>query len=156
MNLNVIDSFRQEFQDINIGYSGHESGFIPTLGAIAKGAKVIERHFTLDKNMKGSDHSCSLNPTEFAEMVRSIRILESALGSNHKSFLPCEESCFAKLGKSIVAGEKMSKGTIITKDKLKIKVSEPHGWPAKELESLLGKTLLQHVEVDDVISNDLF
>ena len=55
VNLNVIDEYKIKFPDIHIGYSGHELGFIPTLGAVAKGAKIIERHFTLDKTMKGKE-----------------------------------------------------------------------------------------------------
>lgn len=156
VNLNVIDTFRREFQGLNIGYSGHESGYIPTLGAVAKGAVVIERHFTLDKSMKGSDHSASLDPSEFAEMVRNIRILEAALGSHQKSFLPAEGACFGKLGKSVVAGHNLLKGTVLTLNHLKIKVSEPHGWPAKDIDSLIGKTLLRDVDEDDVIANHLF
>ena len=55
VNLSVIDEYKIKFPDIHIGYSGHELGFIPTLGAVAKGAKIIERHFTLDKTMKGKE-----------------------------------------------------------------------------------------------------
>ena len=55
VNLHVIDEYKIKFPDIHIGYSGHELGFIPTLGAVAKGAKIIERHFTLDKTMKGKE-----------------------------------------------------------------------------------------------------
>ena len=89
VNLSVIDDYKIQFPDISIGYSGHELGFIPTLGAVAKGVKVIERHFTLDKSLKGSDHKCSLDPEEFEEMVRSIRTMEVALGNPRKSFLNC-------------------------------------------------------------------
>ena len=122
VNLNVIDQYKNAFQDAIIGYSGHELGFLPTLGAVAKGAKVIERHFTLDKSMKGSDHQCSLNPQEFQEMVKSIRSLEQSLGCPQKRFLECEKSCFLKLGKSVVAGRKLSKGEALKLEDLKIKV----------------------------------
>ena len=100
-----------------------ELGFIPTLGAVAMGAKVIERHFTMDKSMKGSDHKCSLDPAEFAEMVKSIRTMEIALGSPQKLFLDSENACFAKLGKSVVAGRNMSKDDILKLENLKIKVT---------------------------------
>ena len=122
MNLNVIDEYKKLFPDVNIGYSGHELGFIPTLGAVAKGARVIERHFTLDKSMKGSDHQCSLNPNEFSEMTKAIRTMELALGSPVKTFLQCENACFQKLGKSVVASENLQSGTILDLKHLKIKV----------------------------------
>ena len=123
VNLNVIDVYQKSFPDIHIGYSGHELGYVPTLGAVAKGAKVIERHFTLDKTMKGSDHACSLNPAEFAEMVQSIRILEKSMGVPGKTFLPCEKACFSKLGKSVVTGRKLEANHILNLEDLKVKVS---------------------------------
>ena len=122
INLRVIDQYKKAFPDIIIGYSGHEIGFTPTLGAVALGAKVIERHFTLDTSMKGSDHQCSLDPTSFADMVKSIRTLEAALGKPEKTFLSCEKPCFAKLGKSLVAGRKMTRGETIGLADVKIKV----------------------------------
>ena len=93
-----------------------------TLGAVAKGVKVIERHFTLDNALKGSDHKCSLNPEKFAEMVKSIRTMELAFGNPTKMFLPCEYPCFDKLGKSVVAGQNLSEGTTLKLEHLKIKV----------------------------------
>ena len=91
-------------------------------------SKVVERHFTLDNSLKGSDHKCSLNPEKFAEMVKSIRTMELALGSPQKMFLPCENACFAKLGKSVVAGQNLSEGTIINLEHLKIKVRFNFSW----------------------------
>ena len=71
----------------------------------------------------GSDHKCSLNPEEFSEMVKSIRTIESALGNPRKKFLESEKPCFSKLGKSVVAGQKLEKGTTIALEHLKIKVN---------------------------------
>ena len=155
VNLRVLDSYKQHFPDIWIGYSGHEIGYVPTLGAVAKGAKVIERHFTLDKTWKGSDHSCSLNPTEFKQMVRDIRHLEQALGSSRKTFLDCEKPCFAKLGKSVVAATSLVKGHKLDMDSLKIKVSEPHSWPASQIDDLIGKILAQDLNADDIIDESV-
>uniref|UniRef100_A0A8C1V5U5 N-acetylneuraminic acid synthase a n=1 Tax=Cyprinus carpio TaxID=7962 RepID=A0A8C1V5U5_CYPCA len=76
VNLRVIMEYQKEFPDIPIGYSGHESGISITVGAVALGAKVVERHVTLDKTWKGSDHAASLEPEELAELVRSIRTVE--------------------------------------------------------------------------------
>ena len=153
VNLKVLDQYKDYFPDICLGYSGHEIGYVPTLGAIAKGAKVIERHFTLDKTWKGSDHSCSLIPQEFKQMVQDIRVLEQALGIEQKSFLECEKACFAKLGKSVVAATSMPKGQQLERKNLKIKVSQPHGWPAWKVQDLIGRTLTQDLNEDDIIDN---
>lgn len=173
VNLKVLDEYGRRFKgkfqfafvcnvhvvfqlippDIYLGYSGHEIGYIPTLGAIAKGAKVIERHFTLDKTWKGSDHCCSLTPEEFKHMVQDIRVLEQALGCEQKSFLECEKACFAKLGKSVVAATSLPKGHLLERKNLKIKVSQPHGWPAWQVQELIGRSLTQDLNEDDIIDN---
>ena len=72
--------------------------------------------------MKGNDHKCSLDPKEFAEMVKSIRVLELSLGTQMKSFQKCEEECFQKLGKSLVAAKNLKKGTKISAEDLCVKV----------------------------------
>lgn len=82
-NINVLKTFKKKFGTI-IGYSDHSPGDIVVLGAIALGAKVIEKHFTLNKKDKGPDHPHSMEPREFAEMVKKIRQMESALGSGRK------------------------------------------------------------------------
>ena len=97
-------------------------GYIPTLGAVGKGAQVVERHITLDKTMKGTDHACSLDVREFGEMVSAIRTMEKALGSGDKKFLESEKSCFAKLGKTVVAGRDLPKGHLIIMEDLAVKV----------------------------------
>ena len=66
---------------MKIGYSGHEANFLMTLAAVALGARIVERHFTLDNSMKGSDHASSLDPSAFTEMVKAVRTLELGLGS---------------------------------------------------------------------------
>lgn len=92
-----LQEYQKDFPDIPIGYSGHESGVSITVAAVALGAKVVERHITLDKTWKGSDHEASLEPAELAELVRSIRLVERALGSGIKRMLPCEKPCHDKV-----------------------------------------------------------
>ncbi|XP_022660290.1 sialic acid synthase-like [Varroa jacobsoni] len=153
-NLRVLSTYAEKFQDAVIGYSGHEKGFVSTLGAVAREAKIIERHFTLDKQLKGSDHQCSLNPQEMAEMVKQIRQLELALGSAHKTFLDCERPCFAKLGKSLVASRDICQGEVFTIEHLRVKVVEPHGWcPLKE-HQLLGRIASKFISKDGPITED--
>lgn len=156
VHLNVINKYKEMFDDIHIGYSGHESGYVPTLGAVALGARVVERHITLDKSMKGSDHKCSLDLKEFGEMVQLIRTMENALGGTKKIMLECELACFNKLGKSVVAAKNMAKGHVVTQHDLCIKVAEPHGWPAKLIDQLLGKVCTRSIDMDQSISTDCF
>lgn len=85
LNLNYITRMHVKYPpDMNIGYSGHEYGLAPTISTVALGAKIIERHITLDKSMWGSDHSCSLEPHAMFKLVRGIRELEVALGAPEK------------------------------------------------------------------------
>lgn len=96
--LSLHQEYQKEFPDIPIGYSGHESGIYISVAAVALGAKVIERHVTLDKKWKGSDHAASLEPQELQELVASVRLVEAALGSPIKTMLACEKPCHDKVG----------------------------------------------------------
>ncbi|XP_004322851.1 sialic acid synthase [Sagmatias obliquidens] len=154
VNLCVISEYQKLFPDIPIGYSGHETGIVISVAAVALGAKVLERHITLDKTWKGSDHSASLEPVELAELVRSVRLVERALGSPTKQLLPCEMACNEKLGKSVVAKVKIPEGTILTLDMLTVKVGEPKGYPPEDIFSLVGKKVLVTVEEDDTIMEE--
>ena len=84
LNLNFIKRLELMCKR-TVGYSGHEKGFIPTLTAVALGAKIIERHITLSSKANGPDHSSSLEPEEFSEMVKSIRLIEKVLGKMKES-----------------------------------------------------------------------
>ena len=94
------------YPHIHFGYSGHELGYAPTLAAVALGARVIERHVTLDKEMKGTDHQCSLDLAEFKEMVEAVRTIEAALGHTDmrygKKLQDSEMPTSEKLLKSLV------------------------------------------------------
>ncbi|XP_026158120.1 sialic acid synthase-like [Mastacembelus armatus] len=155
VNLRVITEYQKEFPDIPIGYSGHESGINISVAAVALGAKIIERHVTLDKTWKGNDHSASLEPSELSELVHSIRLVERALGSSLKQMLPCEKPCHDKLGKSVVAKVKIPKGTVLTLDMLAVKVAEPIGVKAEDIFQLVGKTVMKDVEEDESVTPDL-
>ncbi|XP_077574577.1 N-acetylneuraminate-9-phosphate synthase-like [Stigmatopora nigra] len=151
VNLRVIAEYQKEFPDIPIGYSGHESGIHISVAAVAMGAKVIERHITLDKTWKGSDHEASLEPPELAELVRAVRLVERAMGSGLKKMLPCEKPCHDKLGKSVVAKVKIAKGTVLSLDMLAVKVAEPMGAAAEDIFQLVGKTVTEDVNEDESI-----
>ena len=103
VNLNYLDRLK-EFVDGPVGYSGHERGYQVAVAAVAKGANVIEKHFTLDRDMEGNDHKVSLLPQEFAEMVAAIRVVEESLGVSQSRTLSQGELMNREmLGKSLVA-----------------------------------------------------
>ncbi|XP_051740246.1 sialic acid synthase-like isoform X2 [Ctenopharyngodon idella] len=153
VNLSLIPEFQKEFPDIPIGYSGHETGIHVSVAAVALGAKVLERHVTLDKSWKGSDHAASLEPAELAELVKAIRTVEMAMGSPIKQMLPCEASCHSKLGKSVVARKPLQKGQTLTLDMLTVKVAEPHGMRPENIFKLVGKKITVDLEKDATITD---
>lgn len=154
VNLRVIQEYQKEFPDIPIGYSGHESGIAITIAAVALGAKVVERHVTLDKTWKGSDHQASLEPSELTELVRSIRLVERAMGSPVKQMLPCELACHNKLGKSVVAKVAVEAGTVLTLDMLTVKVAEPKGICPEDIFDLVGKQVLTSIGEDETVTEE--
>lgn len=91
LDINVIQTFKTWYPHMLIGYSGHEVGYFPTLVAAAAGAEIIERHFTLDKNMEGTDQKASLEPHEFKDMVNQIKRIETIKGSYFPQCYPSEE-----------------------------------------------------------------
>lgn len=154
INLHVLKTYETLFTRAIIGYSGHEEGTVPTLASVALGAKVVERHITLSKTMKGNDHRCSLEPAELAVMVEQIRQVERSLGSATKKRQQSEEACFMKLGKSIVARKQIEKGHIIEKSDMDVKVAEPNGLEAHNFDLLVGKRAKQCIPFDFPIQAD--
>jgi len=97
LNLNVIKTFQSKYPNLIIGYSGHETGLSTTYAAVAMGAKIIERHITLDRSMWGTDHSASIEPHGLKTLVNNIRDIESALGDGIKAVTPGEVPIREKL-----------------------------------------------------------
>lgn len=120
VNLNAISTIRNQFK-LNVGYSDHTQGTEVSVAAVALGATIIEKHFTLDKNMSGPDHKASLDPTELKNLVMQIRNIESALGKYEKIATTSESKNIAIARKSIVAKKNIVKGEVFTKDNLTTK-----------------------------------
>lgn len=135
----------------NIGYSGHERGISVTLAAVALGAKVVERHFTIDRNMEGPDHAASLEPNEFKNLVNGIREIEQALGDGKVRTVSQGEMINREnLAKSIVAATVIKKGTVIEPRHLKV-LSPGQGLSAQHYNGLIGKKIQR-----DMIEEDYF
>ncbi|TSA35511.1 MAG: N-acetylneuraminate synthase [Porphyromonadaceae bacterium] len=120
VNLRAMQTMAREF-GVTVGYSDHTDGIEVPVAAVALGAKVIEKHFTLDRSMEGPDHKASLEPAELNAMVKSIRNIEQALGSSKKEPSPGEKRNMAAARKSIVAARPIHKGELFTEHNLTIK-----------------------------------
>ena len=120
INLRAMDSLVSAF-GLPVGYSDHSEGIVVPVAAVARGAVLIEKHFTLDKQMDGPDHKASLDPDELKDMVQSIRAVELALGDGIKGPRPSEIKNKSVARKSIIAARNIRSGQIITEDDLSIK-----------------------------------
>jgi N-acetylneuraminate synthase len=137
IHLNYLERLRQ-IGECPVGYSGHERGIAVAIAAVAKGAKVIEKHFTLDREMEGNDHRVSLLPQEFAAMVQGIREVEQALGGNQIRRVTQGEMMNREvLAKSLVAARPLKAGEIITADAIEVR-SPGKGLPPYRKRELLG------------------
>ena len=155
LHLNVLKTYIKEFPDAVIGYSGHEQGIAISPAAVALGAKIIERHFTLDRTMKGGDHAASLEPQGFVKMVRDIRAVEDAMGKSQKEIQPSEAPVFKKLSKSIVSAIDITSGIPITIEMLTTK-GPGTGISPMRINEIIGKTSIRDIAKDQIIKeNDI-
>lgn len=139
-----------------VGYSGHERGINVSFAAVALDACLIERHFTLDRAMEGPDHAASLTYSEFKKMVEGIREIEEALGVGEERQISQGEMINREnLAKSLVAANKLAKGTVLTPELIKVK-SPGQGLSPQNYEALIGRTLQRDMaEEDFFFSSDL-
>ena len=148
VNLRYISRLA-ELGDCPVGYSGHERGFHVPLAAVALGASIIEKHFTIDRGMEGNDHKVSLLPGEFAEMVVRVRELEEALGSTAPRGVSTGEMMNrVNLAKSLVAARDIEPGEVIERHAVDIK-SPGRGLQPNALERLVGRTANRALRAGD-------
>lgn len=120
VNLRAMLTLKEKF-GVRVGYSDHTQGIEVPIAAVALGAEIIEKHFTLDHNMDGPDHKASLEPDELKQMVDGIRKTEKALGNGIKTASPSEKKNIQIARKSIVARRNIEKGEILTEENLAVK-----------------------------------
>ena len=151
VNLNAMLTIQKEFV-VAIGYSDHTLGIEVDIAAVAMGASVIEKHFTLDKTMKGPDHKASLDPEELKAMVSAIRNVEKAMGNSEKKASPSESVNINIVRKSIIASQMIKKGDLLT-DK-NITTKRPGGGisPMK-WDQIIGTIAAKDYQLDDMIIN---
>lgn len=149
VNLRAMQSIRTAF-GVDIGYSDHTSGIEVAVAAVALGASVIEKHFTLDRNMSGPDHKASLEPDELRAMVVAVRNIEIALGDGIKRLTPSEARNKQVARKSLVASQSIKTGEIFSK--MNISAKRPGtGISPMRIEEVIGRTAKRDFSEDELI-----
>jgi len=155
MNLRVITTFREQFPDIVIGLSSHDNGIAMVVAAYVLGARVIEKHFTLNRAMKGTDHAFSLERGGMRRVVRDLQRVRVALGDGVKSTFPSERAPLLKMGKKLVAARDLPANHMLSLDDVAIK-SPSDGTPPYELDRVLGRKTVRPLREDEnIIFDDL-
>lgn len=152
VNLRVIDTYKNKFPNAIIGFSGHERGIAISTASVAIGAKVVERHFTLDRTMKGGDHAASLEEPGLFKLVRDIRVVESAMGYGVKRMMESERGCYRKLAKSIVTAVPIKKGDVITRNMLTTK-GPGYGINPMRMNEIIGSIATVNIDEDEVLED---
>ncbi len=148
-NIRAMNDIRAHFGG-RVGYSDHTLGIEAPIAAVALGAEIIEKHFTLDRTMIGPDHSCSLEPDELKQMISCIRHIELALGSGIKAPSASERKNMSIARKSIVAATRIRKGDCFTEDNLEVK-RPGSGIPPTQWFDVVGRTAKRDFEADELI-----
>lgn len=149
-NLKAMHTMKQAFQ-LPVGYSDHTIGVEVTLAAVALGAQIIEKHFTLDKNLPGPDHQASLEPGELKQLIKAIRRVEIALGDGLKKPATSEMENQATIRKSLFFKSSFAAGTKVTAEMIEAK-RPAIGYPPERLVEILGQELTYDVERDTPVS----
>lgn len=149
VNLRAMNTIKEEF-GVKVGYSDHTKGIEVPIAAVALGATVIEKHFTLDRNMEGPDHKASLEPNELKAMVDSIRHIELALGNGMKQPAESEKKNMAVARKSIIASKDIKTGDIFTEENLTVKRPGDGISPMRWFD-VIGKYAPRDFEEDELI-----
>jgi sialic acid synthase len=154
LNLSVISTLRERFPQLVIGLSDHQNGIAMAVVAYMLGARVIEKHFTLDHALKGRDHAFSLMPEGLRRLVRDVHRVPAALGDAEKRPLPIEAEPLEKMGKKLVASRDLELGQVLAPDDLAIKSPADGGLPPYELDRLVGRRLRRPVAFEDFVTFD--
>lgn len=155
INLRAMEVLRERYPEHDIGYSDHSIGIVVPSAAVAMGAKIIEKHITLDRSMKGSDQAGSIEPEGLWRMIRDIRNIEEAVGEPIKETHPSVAATAKKLQRSLAIRHDMKKGQTIKEEDL-FMVSPGDGMSWQERSKIVGKTLVRdlagqgHIHLEDV------
>ena len=153
LNLNVINTYRDLFPDNVVGLSSHDNGIAMTLVAYLLGARVIEKHFTLNRGNKGTDNAFSLEPQGFKKMIRDISRAQIALGDGIKKTYPSEQNPLRKMATSIRAAKNLNSNHKIGKEDIVFRAPND-GLDPYNFEKVIGKKLNKDLKEDDLITFD--
>jgi N-acetylneuraminate synthase/N,N'-diacetyllegionaminate synthase len=148
-NLRAMDSLRERFA-CPVGFSDHTPGITVAVAAIARGASILEKHFTVDRSLPGPDHRASLDPRELTALVAAVRQVEAALGDGQKRPTPAELPTRTVARKSLVAARALRRGEALTAAAVTVK-RPGTGIPPGDLPQALGRRLRRDLDVDEVI-----
>lgn len=150
VNLNTITLLQEKYSEFTIGYSDHTIGIAMPIAAVALGAQVIEKHITLDRNMKGTDQISSLGPDGLNRMIRDIRLLEKSMGK--KEIFICKDIAIAqkKLERSIATNRFIKKGEVIGKEDIHL-LSPGDGYKWNDKKLLIGKSVNCNIPENEII-----
>jgi N-acetylneuraminate synthase/sialic acid synthase len=154
LDLCVVTQYREKFPGAVVGFSGHDSGIAMPLAAYVLGARIVEKHFTLNRAMKGTDHAFSLEPVGLRKMVRDLQRTRKALGDGRKKTYESERAPIVKMGKSLVVAHALPAGHVLTAEDIVMK-SPGGGIPPYELAKVLGRITLQALHADDFLSLEM-
>jgi N,N'-diacetyllegionaminate synthase len=149
VNLNAMLTIKNAF-NINVGYSDHTMGIEVPIAAVALGAKIIEKHYTLLRSMDGPDHKASLEPEELKAMVQAIRNIEKALGNGEKLPQNSEKENLKIVRKSIIASKKIDKGDVFSENNLTVK-RVGYGLSSSLWDDIIGLEAQYDFNIDDII-----
>ena len=152
LHLRVITTLRERFPELVVGLSDHQSGISMALVAYMLGARVIEKHFTLDHAWKGTDHAFSLMPEGMRRLVRDLRRVPVALGDPVKRPLPVEEQPLRKMGKKLVAARELEAGHVLAAEDVAIKSPADGGLPPYELDRVVGMRLRRRLRSEENVA----
>ena len=151
LDLRVITTYRERFPGAVIGYSGHDNGIAMPVAAYILGARIVEKHFTLNRAMKGTDHAFSLEPVGLRKMVRDLERTHKAMGNGVKKLYDSEKAPIVKMGKSLVVARDIPSGHTLTSADIVMK-SPGGGIPPYELDKVLGRVTLVPLYEDDFLT----
>jgi sialic acid synthase len=154
LDLRVIETYRDLFPTSVVGLSSHDNGIVMPVAAYVLGARIVEKHFTLSRAMKGTDHRFSLEPQGLQKMVRDLRRVRTALGDGTKQMYPSETEPATKMQKKLVAATALPAGHALQASDIAAK-SPGDGLPPYELDKLVGRTLRHPVAADTPLTFEL-
>ena len=154
LDLRVIATYRERFPHAVIGFSSHDNGIVMPVAAYMLGARIIEKHFTLNRAMKGTDHAFSLEPVGLRKMVRDLDRTFKAMGDGTKKVYESERAPIVKMGKSLVVAHNLPSGHVLSPRDVVMK-SPGGGIPPYDIDKVIGRTTLKPLHEDDFLSFDV-